>query len=113
DAGKPVRGSRVLILGVTYKPNIADQRESPAKPIATLLARKGAILTFHDPRVDAWSIGGKAVPRADDLEAAVSEAEAVVLLQAHREYDADDLAARSQLFFDTRGASTHPAAIRL
>ena len=56
DAGKPVRGSRVLVLGVTYKPNIACQRESPAKPIATLLAQKGAILTFHEPRVDHWSI---------------------------------------------------------
>lgn len=113
DAGKPVRGSHVLILGVTYKPNIADQRESPAKPIAALLARKGAVLTFHDPRVAAWSVGGEAIPRVDELERAVSEADAVVLLQAHREYDVDDLVARSHLFFDTRGASTHPAAIRL
>ncbi len=113
DTGKPVRGSRVLILGVTYKPNIADQRESPAKPIATLLARKGALLTFHDPRVDAWSVGGVAVPRVDDLLAAVSQADAVLLLQAHGEYEADKLVARSQLFFDTRGASSHPAAIRL
>jgi UDP-N-acetyl-D-glucosamine dehydrogenase len=113
DAGKPVRGSRVLILGVTYKPNIADQRESPANPIATLLARKGAILIFHDPRVDDWSIAGEDVPYADDLLAGVSQADAVLLIQAHREYDVDDLVARSKLFFDTRGASTHPAAIRL
>lgn len=113
DAGKPLRGSGVLILGVTYKPNIADQRESPAKPIATLLARKGALLTFHDPRVEAWSIEGEAIPRADDLVTAASEADAVLLLQAHREYDADDLVARSRLFFDTRGVSTHSAAIRL
>lgn len=113
DAGKPVRGSRVLILGVTYKPNIADQRESPAKPIAALLVRKGALLTFHDPRVDAWNIGQDAVPRVNELERAASEADAVLLLQAHREYDVDDLVARSQLFFDTRGASTNPAAIRL
>lgn len=113
DAGKPVRGSRILMLGITYKANIADQRESPAKPIATLLARKGALLTFHDPRVDAWSAGGVAIPRADDLMAAASQADAVLLLQAHDEYDADELVARSQLFFDTRGASSNPAAIRL
>jgi nucleotide sugar dehydrogenase len=113
NAGKPVRGSHVLILGVTYKPNITDQRESPAKPIATLLARKGAVMTFHDPRVEAWSIGGEAIPPEDDLLTAVSRADAVLLLQAHREYDADELAARSQLFFDTRGVSTHPDAIRL
>ena len=113
DAGKPVRGSRILILGVTYKPNIADQRESPAQPIAALLARKGAVLTFHDPRVEVWRIGGLAIPRVEDLLTAVSQADAVLLLQAHREYDADDLAARAQLLFDTRGVSTHPAAIRL
>ncbi len=113
DVGKPVRGSRVLILGVAYKPNIADQRESPAKPIATLLARKGANLMFHDPRVAAWSIDGVAIPRVDDLETAISRTDAVLLLQAHREYDVDELVKRSQLFFDTRGASTHPSAIRL
>lgn len=113
DVGKPLRGSRVLILGVTYKPNIADQRESPAKPIATLLARKGAILMFHDPRVGDWNAGGAAVPRADDLFSAVSRSDAVILLQAHREYDVDELAAESQLFFDTRGVAKHPAAIRL
>lgn len=113
DAGKPVRGSRVVVLGVTYKPNIADQRESPAKPIATLLARKGAILMFHDPRVHDWSIDGVAIPRADDLETAILQADAVLLLQAHRDYNANELAARSRLFFDTRGASTHPVAVRL
>jgi UDP-N-acetyl-D-glucosamine dehydrogenase len=113
DVGKAVRGSRVLFLGVTYKPNIADQRESPAKPIATLLERKGAILTFHDPRVDTWIVGGTTIPRAGDLLDAVSKADVVLLIQAHREYDVDDLVARSPLFFDTRGVSTHPAAIRL
>jgi nucleotide sugar dehydrogenase len=113
DVGKPVRGSHVLILGVTYKPNIADQRESPAKPIAALLARKGAVLTFHDPRVDAWSIEGAVIPRANDLTSAIPQADAVLLLQAHKEYRADDLVPLSQLFFDARGASTHPAAIRL
>ncbi len=113
DAGKPVRGSRVLILGVTYKLNVADQRESPAKPMATLLLRKGALLTFHDPHLDAWSVGGAAIQPADDLFNAVAQADAVLLLQAHREYDVDAMVVRSQLFFDTRGVSTHPAAIRL
>lgn len=113
DVGKPLRGSRVLVLGVTYKPNIADQRESPAKPIATLLARKGAVLAYHDPHVDEWRTVGTPIPRADDLSAAVSQSDAVLLLQAHREYDVDNLAAQSQLFLDTRGVSTDAAAIRL
>ncbi|MEQ7011415.1 nucleotide sugar dehydrogenase, partial [Actinopolymorpha sp. B17G11] len=49
DAGKSVKGSTILILGVTYKPNVADQRESPARPVARRLRRMGAHLTFHDP----------------------------------------------------------------
>lgn len=113
DAGRPVRGSRVLLLGVSYKPDISDQRESPAKPIATLLARKGAVVSFHDPRINTWSVAGESIERAGDLLAAVSDSDAVLLLQAHSEYNANDLVERSKVFIDTRGASTHPAAIRL
>lgn len=113
DICKPVRGSKVLILGVSYKPNISDQRESPAKPIASMLLRKGATLEFHDPRIDVWYVDGEAVPRANNLEFSASRADAVLLLQAHREYEIDHLAANSALFLDTRGVSTHPGAVRL
>lgn len=113
DAGKPLRGSKVLLLGVTYKPDIADQRESPAVPIAAVLADKGAELSFHDPKVETWLTEDGALERVDDLDAAVTAADVVVLLQAHRDYDADALAARARLFFDTRGVSSPGVGVRL
>lgn len=105
DAARPLRGSVVLILGITYKADIADQRETPATGVAERLISKGANLRFHDPYVEAWA----AVPEAErvsDLELAVSEADLTILLQKHRAYDADRLGALAKLFFDTRGATT-------
>ena len=86
-------GARVLLLGVTYKKHIADQRESPARPIARKLRARGAAVTYHDPYVLAWQVGGQAVPRASDLQAAVAAADLVIVLQAHRDYDLARIAA--------------------
>jgi UDP-N-acetyl-D-glucosamine dehydrogenase len=106
--GLAVHGASVLLLGVTYKPNIADQRESPATPLAQHLAGLGATVGYHDPYVDSWH-----VPRTDDLEGAAAAADLVILVQHHREYDADRLAAIAKRFFDTRGVTTGPGAHRL
>ncbi|MEV8510161.1 nucleotide sugar dehydrogenase [Actinoplanes sp. NPDC051475] len=106
--GVAVHGAKVLLLGVTYKPNIADQRESPATPLARHLTSLGAVLSFHDPYVTEWS-----VPRTDDLEGAAAAADLVILVQHHREYDADHLAGIAKRFFDTRGVTTGPEAHRL
>ena len=103
--GKPLNGSTVLLLGVTYKPNIADQRESPAVPLARQLMAKGARVQYHDPHVQDW----RSVPQAervDDAAAAVAGADLTILVQNHREYDIDALAAASRSFFDTRGKAT-------
>ncbi|MBK6888224.1 MAG: nucleotide sugar dehydrogenase [Tetrasphaera sp.] len=106
EDSKPLRGSTVLLLGVTYKPNIADQRESPAVPLARQLADKGANVVYHDPHVQEWRALGDRATRADDLQAAVEGADLVILVQNHRDYDVDALAAASQRFFDTRGVAT-------
>jgi UDP-N-acetyl-D-glucosamine dehydrogenase len=97
---KAMNGAKVLLLGVTYKKDIADQRESPARPIARKLLQRGAVLSYHDPFVKEWQVDGKDVPRAD---APVAHADLTILLQAHSQYDLDDIAARSHLLFDTRG----------
>ena len=62
---KPLNGAKVLLLGVTYKKDIADQRESPARPIARKLLQRGAVLSYHDPYVDSWQVDGRDIPRAD------------------------------------------------
>jgi UDP-N-acetyl-D-glucosamine dehydrogenase len=113
DAGKATNGASVLLLGVTYKPDIADQRESPATALAQRLNGLGAKLMYHDPYVARWVVPGVDVLRADDLESAVSEADLVILVQNHRDYDVERLAALSKKFFDTRGATTSDAAHRL
>jgi UDP-N-acetyl-D-glucosamine dehydrogenase len=97
---KPLKGARVLLLGVTYKKDIADQRESPARPIAHKLLQRGAVLSFHDPYVDSWQVDGRDIPRA---QAPTAEADLTILLQAHSHYDMDDIAAHAHLLFDTRG----------
>ncbi|TLM81682.1 nucleotide sugar dehydrogenase [Pseudarthrobacter sp. NamE5] len=113
NAQKSLNGSTILLLGVTYKPNIADQRESPATPIAQLLRRKGAIVSYHDPKVGTWRVDDATLEGEQDLHTAIQSADLVVLLQNHAEYDADALSQKASLFFDTRGVTSSSAAIRL
>ena len=108
---QPVNGARVLLLGVTYKRDIADQRESPARPIARKLRARGAAVTYHDPHVPAWQVDGEAVPRAADLQTAVATADLVILLQPHQGYDLAQIARTARLLLDTRGVVQNtPAA---
>jgi UDP-N-acetyl-D-glucosamine dehydrogenase len=100
-AAKPLNGARVLLLGVTYKKDIADQRESPARPIARKLLQRGAVLSYHDPFVASWQVDGRDIPRAGSPTAA---ADLTILLQAHSGYDLPGIAARARLLFDTRGS---------
>jgi UDP-N-acetyl-D-glucosamine dehydrogenase len=100
---KAVNGAKALLLGVTYKRDIADQRESPARPLARKLLSRGAVVSYHDPHVPAWQVDGQAIPRAEDLGAALADADLVILLQVHRSYDPAQLACRARLLLDTRG----------
>ena len=111
--GKALNGATVLLLGVTYKPDIADQRESPAIPIGLGLIEKGAKVLFHDPMVQVWRLGGTDLPRVADLTSALKQADITVMLQDHASYDAELLISHSNLLFDTRGKLDHPEVERL
>ncbi|OAV51193.1 nucleotide sugar dehydrogenase [Enteractinococcus helveticum] len=102
---KSLNGSKVLLLGVSYKANIADQRHSPAIPVGHGLADKGAVLSYHDANVPSWSLNGSTFESAENLDQAVQEADIVILLQAHKEYDLTDIASKAKLLFDTRGVA--------
>jgi UDP-N-acetyl-D-glucosamine dehydrogenase len=104
EVAKPLRGSTVLLIGVTYKADISDQRESPAAPIAQKLADHGARVLFHDPYVPSWSVGGQNLNRVTDLAEAAEKADITVLLQRHSAYDLDALGRLAPLLLDTRGA---------
>ncbi|QKW39044.1 nucleotide sugar dehydrogenase [Actinomadura sp. NAK00032] len=102
--GRALKGAKVLLLGVTYKADIADQRESPARPVARRLARLGADLSFHDPFVESWEVDGEQVRHAGgDLAAALAEADLTIVLAAHAAYEAGTLTRHARLLFDTRG----------
>jgi nucleotide sugar dehydrogenase len=106
---RPVNGARILLLGVTYKKDIADQRESPARPLARKLLARGADVSYHDPYVERWLVDDQPVRRATKLAAALPEADLVILLQPHSSYNLAELASGARLLLDTRGVVTMDA----
>ncbi|MFJ2609476.1 nucleotide sugar dehydrogenase [Streptomyces sp. NPDC091279] len=113
EHGKSARGARVLLLGVTYKPDLADQQGTPAREIAVRLTELGAAVSYHDPHVPSWSVQDRPVPRVDSLYDAAADADLTILLQHHRTYDLQGLSVKAQLLLDTRGAAPTGAAHRL
>ena len=105
---KPLNGAHVLLLGVTYKPDVADQRESPVRLVGRKLRSRGAVLAYHDPFVEEWRLDGKPVRRAIDLDEEVANADLVILLQDHSIYDLDCIARNARLVLDTRGRIEGP-----
>jgi UDP-N-acetyl-D-glucosamine dehydrogenase len=104
DIGRSIRGSRILLIGVAYKPNIGDVRESPAVEVAERLLSRGALVRYVDPHVPVLTTHGgtslRAVPlTADELESA----ELVVITTAHADIDWALLRERAPLVLDTRG----------
>ncbi|MCP3798462.1 nucleotide sugar dehydrogenase [Allokutzneria sp. A3M-2-11 16] len=88
-AGASLRGARVLVLGLSYKPDVPDPRNTPAEPIVRLLTGAGAVVSVHDPRLSALMVGGTPHSVVGDVGMAVRSADAVVLLQRHREYTSE------------------------
>ncbi|MFE1259655.1 nucleotide sugar dehydrogenase [Streptomyces albogriseolus] len=113
EHGKSARGARVLLLGVTYKADLADLQGSPAQEIAVRLMELGASVSYHDPHVPSWNVLDRPVPRADSLYEAAADADLTILLQQHRTYDLQGLSVKAQLLLDTRGATPTGAAHRL
>jgi nucleotide sugar dehydrogenase len=113
EHGKSARGARVLLLGVTYKPDLADLQGTPAQEIAIRLMELGASVSFHDPLVASWNVLDRPVPRSDALYESAADADLTILLQQHRTYDLQGLSVKAQLLLDTRGATPTGAAHRL
>ncbi|HEX2133592.1 MAG TPA: nucleotide sugar dehydrogenase [Actinophytocola sp.] len=96
-------GASVLLLGVTYKADVPDTRESPAEPIAAGLVELGADVAYHDPHVPRLRVGGTDLRRETDLASAAARADLTILLQDHRDYDPILLGTAPRLLLDTRG----------
>lgn len=113
DARKPVNGSSILLLGVTYKANIADQRETPARPVARRLLEMGADVSYFDSHIEGFEVEGQELRRAVDLADAVGEADLVVLIQPHDDIMKEAPFERAALLLDTRGVLEGPNIERL
>jgi len=102
--GKAVNGARILVLGVAYKKNVGDMRESPAIEVIHLLQKKGAGVDYHDPfvpRLKEESVSMRSVPLSAKR---LSQADCVVLITDHDDLDYDSVAKSSRLILDTRNA---------
>jgi UDP-N-acetyl-D-glucosamine dehydrogenase len=106
DRGKVLKGARVLVLGVAYKPDIDDIRESPALDVIALLRQKGAQVEYHDPYIpkihhetEGWEMSS-----ASDVMKSVREAEAVVIVTDHAAYDYQAILDQARFIFDSRNA---------
>jgi UDP-N-acetyl-D-glucosamine dehydrogenase len=103
DRARSVRGSRVLVLGVAYKPNVADTRDSPALEIVDMLAAKGARVAYHDPHVPSITVNGKRY--ASQAAVRAGEHDVVLVLTAHDGYDWPAIVREAPLVIDTRNAT--------
>lgn len=116
DAGKPIRGSRILGIGVAFKAGVDDLRGSPALDVLERLAERGAEISFHDPLVGKVRIGGRDLRSIELLPEVLEDVDAVVILNAHAGLDVHALARSARLVFDTRGATSGfdaPNVVRL
>jgi UDP-N-acetyl-D-glucosamine dehydrogenase len=102
DTGKPVKGSHIHILGVAYKKNIEDVRESPAVDIMLLLQRRGARLSYSDPFVQQLKVGN--LDLAAEPESAAAVADCAVIITDHSAFDYRKLTETARLIVDTRNA---------
>ncbi len=105
EAGKPLKGSGVLVLGVAYKADVGDTRESPALDVIQLLLEKGAAARYHDPYVPELMVDGRPMPSVRLDAAALRDSDCVVITTAHSSYDWDWVVASSTLVLDTRNAT--------
>jgi UDP-N-acetyl-D-glucosamine dehydrogenase len=103
DRGKAVKGSHIHILGVAYKRDIDDVRESPALDIIHLLQRRGAKVTFSDPYVPSLRMYQEILTSVDALET-VEQADATVIVTDHSQIDYQPIVERAALIVDTRNA---------
>ena len=103
--GMAMKGARLLMIGLTYKPDISDPRESPAKDVFVLLEQTGAKVDYYDPYVPAMALGGKIHRHKGDALKKAGRYDCVVIITPHSCIDYKALAVRAGLLFDTRNAT--------
>ena len=103
--GHPVNGSRVGVIGVAFKPNVGDSRNSPAAEVIALLRQRGATVAYHDPHIPRFVDAGGIELESRDLLESLAGSDVVVVLVDHRSVDWDLVYSRADLVVDTAGTS--------
>lgn len=114
--GRSLNGARVLVLGVVYKRDVEDLRESPSLKLIQLLQEKGAKVNYNDPYISKIQLSEGTLTSVELTEESLSSADCVVIATDHSCYDLEQIATRSKLVFDTRGATKglkHDNIVRL
>jgi UDP-N-acetyl-D-glucosamine dehydrogenase len=109
---RSVNGSRILVLGVAYKPNIDDVRESPAIEIIEELERLGADVRYHDPYIERVEEDGRSWRSVELTDEELGSADCVVIVTDHQVFDLERIFERSQVLVDSRNATGAIAARR-
>jgi UDP-N-acetyl-D-glucosamine dehydrogenase len=112
EDGQAVNGARILILGVSYKPDVGDIRESPALDIMGLLREKSANLRYHDPHVPELRLDGGSLKSVDLTDEELANADIVVIVTDHSEVDYEHVVAKAHRVYDTRNATRNVTANR-
>jgi UDP-N-acetyl-D-glucosamine dehydrogenase len=106
DESKAVRGSTIVVLGIAYKRDVDDVRESPALDVISLLEKRGAKVVFHDPHVEKVRMEDEAImQRSEYSDALLESADCVVIVTDHSTYDWQHVLDHSRLVVDTRHAT--------
>ena len=113
ERGVAVSRARVLVLGLTYKPDIADDRETPARGVIRGLLQMSADVSVHDPYLDCFTVDGRMFESAADLQSELRHCTIALVLQTHAEYLRPGALATAPLIFDTRGTLDGPNVVRL
>jgi UDP-N-acetyl-D-glucosamine dehydrogenase len=104
EHGKPLKGSHILVLGIAYKPDVDDVRESPALDVIGLLEQKGAVVSYHDPYIPYLRHEGWEKDRVSNQLTAVQSSDCVVIITDHSSYSYGEILANAALIVDTRNA---------
>jgi UDP-N-acetyl-D-glucosamine dehydrogenase len=104
EHGKPLKGSKVLVLGAAYKPDIDDLRESPSLDVIRLLQKKGADVSYHDPFISRIEHEEWKIESVKDMDTAIKNADCIVIVTNHSSYDYPAILRNASLIVDTRNA---------
>jgi UDP-N-acetyl-D-glucosamine dehydrogenase len=102
---KAINGSRILVLGVAFKRDIDDVRESPSVDVINLLDHDGAVVSYHDPYVSVLEVDGGIKKSVKLTDAALRRADMVVILTDHSAVDYHHVVEQASLVFDSRNAT--------